>query len=192
MVGERDKAFDWSIQNQTAFSAALFRLGKVTSDFRIPFRLIASDFYRSQKKLFTLQSAGLYPPLGGYKFSMIEANGLSRQRNAEDRKERLTGHPWAPLLYGKTGDLRDSTLSRGHRYSVFFLSKQELNIGSKVPYGKFHQSDQARSVIPGRKFVFIDGGPADRSADSKINGRRERWTSIIRDHIEQLVTGKVL
>jgi phage gpG-like protein len=192
LVATRSAAFDWSIQNQDAFDASLKQLGKVTSDFRIPLRIIASDFYRSQKKLFTLQSAGLYPPLGGNNFSVIEANGLTRRRNAEDRKEKLTGHPWAPILFGKSGDLRDSTLTKNHRFSVFFLGRQELQIGTNVPYGKFHQSDEPRRVMPDRKFVFIDGGPADRSADSNINGRRERWTNIIEDHIKQLVTGKVL
>lgn len=188
MAGE----FNWSITNVEDFKRGLDKLAKATSDFRIPFRLIASDFYISQRKLFLLQGTGLYPPLGGFGFSIIEANGLSRRRNAEDKKERLTGHPWAPILFGKTGDLRDSTLSKNHRFSKFFLGRQELAIGSNVPYGKYHQSDQPGPVMPFRKFIFIDGGPADRSQDSSINGRRERWLDIINDHVEQLVTGRVL
>jgi phage gpG-like protein len=187
-------AFEWTIENETEFQNALERLAKETSDFRIPFRLIASDFYRSQRKLFTLQSAGLYNPLGGLRYNDPSPTrpGQTKRQAAEDEKERRTGHPWAPILYGETGDLRDSTLGRSHKYSIFDLARQELNIGTSVPYGKFHQSDKPRSKMPYRKFVFIDGGPADRSSDSGISGRRDRWLNIINDHVIQLVTGEVL
>lgn len=184
-------SFEWVIENEKDFQRALDRLGKATNDFRIPFRIITSDFYRSQKKIFQLQSEGLYPPLGGFNFRQVESNGLTRRENAENRKERLTGHPWAPILFGKTGDLKDSTLSNQHRYSIYFLGRQELNIGSSVPYGKYHQSDRPRTKIPQRKFIFIDGGPNDASKDSAITGRRERWLNIIDEHIKQLLTGRV-
>jgi len=184
--------FDWTISNIKEFDAAIERLGAATNDFRIPFRLIASDFYRSQRKLFKLQSEGLYNPLGGFGYNKIAANGLTRRQNAENRKEKETGHPWNPILFGKTGDLRDSTLSKSHRYSLFHLGKQNMEIGTTVPYGKYHQSNGARSKIPQRQFVFIDGGPADRSQDSSINGRRERWLNIMNDHVIQLITGEVL
>jgi len=80
--------FEMYIENIDAFNRGLDRLGKETDDFRIPFRLISSDFYRSQRKIFTLTSEGLYPPLGGFKFNQVEANGRTRRANAEDRKER--------------------------------------------------------------------------------------------------------
>ena len=187
-----DKSFDWTIQNNEAFKKSLDALGKVSNDFRIPFRLIASDFYRSQKKLFLLQSEGLYNPLGGFNYASQSGFGNQTKRDrAEDEKERRTKHSWNPILFGKSGDLRDSTLSENHRYSIFQLGRKELNIGTSVPYGKYHQSDEPRRKIPQRKFIFIDGGPADRSSDSNINGRRERWKSIIQEHIKQLVTGRV-
>lgn len=193
MVGTRSKEFDWSIQNVEAFQARLNRLGKATNDFRIPFRIISSDFYRSQKKLFKLQSEGLYNPLGGFDYNSPSGFGNQTKRaRAEDEKERRTKHAWNPILFGETGDLKDSTLRRNHRYSIFALGKKELQIGTSVPYGKYHQSDGPRTKMPQRKFIFIDGGPADRSSDSNINGRRERWLKIIDDHIEQLVTGRVL
>lgn len=184
-------ANEWIIENERDFKNALDKLGKATSDFRIPFRLISSDFYRSQKKIFQLQSEGLYPPLGGFNYTAVDDNGLTRRENAETRKEKLTGHPWAPILFGKTGDLRDSTLSNSHRYSIFFLGRQELQIGTSVPYGKFHQSDKPRTKIPQRKFIVIDGGPNDTAKDSSISGRRDRWIKIINTHIDQLLTGSI-
>lgn len=185
--------FDFTIENAKAFQEALDRLEKQTSDLRIPFTLIASDFYRSQRKLFTLQSEGLYNPLGGFDYSAPSGFGSQTKRErAETLKERRTGHSWNPILYGETGDLRDSTLTRTHRYSVFNLGKKELLIGTSVPYGEYHQSSQPRSKIPYRKFIFIDGGPADTSRDAQISGRRQRWINIIDDHIKQLVSGEVL
>lgn len=191
MAGE----FDWTIENNKVFQEALERLEKHTSDLRIPLTLIANDFYRSQRKLFTLKSAGLYPPLGGFNYNdKVRYGGgtLTKRQVAEIRKEERTGHFWAPILFGKTGDLRDSTLSRSHEFSIFNLNKQSLAIGTSIPYAKYHQSSKGRTVMPYRKFVFIDGGPADISKDSAISGRRQRWLNIIDDHIKQLVTGRVL
>ena len=63
MAGTRSTSFDWTIENNIAFQKKLDELGEATNDFRIPLKLVASDFYRSNRKLFTLQSAGLYQDL---------------------------------------------------------------------------------------------------------------------------------
>ena len=183
--------FNFAIQNQIEFQSKLKELGTVISDFRIPFRLIASDFYRSQKKLFLLAGPGLYPPLGGFSPNEVEDNGKTRRQNAELKKRKMVGFDY-PMLVGFSKDLRDSTLSRGHRNSVFNLGKTFMEIGTDVSYGKYHQSDGPRTKLPQRKFIFIDGGPADKAKDSAVSGRRDRWINIINDHIKQIVTGRVL
>jgi len=175
LVKKRSSAFDWSIENSEVFQKKLDALGKQTADFRIPFKLISSDFYRSQKQLFGLKSKGLYEDL---------------KPRTKAFKLRHVGFVY-PILK-LTGDLADSTLSPTARYALHFIGRKELTIGTSIPYGKYHQSDKPRDTIPQRKFVFITGGKGDRSKDSGINGRRERWTSIIQDHITQLITGRVL
>jgi len=187
MAGTRSTAFDWTIENNIKFQKSLDALGKFSNDFRIPFRLIASDFYRSNRKLFTLQSAGLYQDLAP---ASGEDGNPTTKSNYKDQKQKALGFAY-PILVGKSRDLSNSILGKNHRYSLFFLGRKELQMGSRVPYGKYHQSDSPRSKIPQRKFVFIDGGPADKSSDSNINGRRERWKSIVQEHIKQLVTGRV-
>lgn len=170
MVAKSD--FSWVIENQKEFQAKLEQLGKVTSDFRIPFRIISSDFYKSQKEIFLLKSAGEYQDLSPkYKKS----------------KEKKLGFAY-PILVGATKNLSESTLSNKHANSIYFLGKQELQIGTNVEYGKYHQSDKPRAKIPERKFIFIDGF---NSGSSRVNGRRERWIKIIDTHIQQLVTGRV-
>jgi phage gpG-like protein len=167
--------FEWTISNLEDFKTRLDRLGKATDDFRIPFRLISSDFYRSQKQLFQLKSAGLFQDLS---------------ENYKPVKQKTVGFIY-PILVGKTRDLSESTLSNSHRNSIYFLGRQELQIGTNVAYGKYHQSDEPRSTIPQRKFIFIDGGKGDKSRGSGINGRRERWLDIIDTHIKQLLTGSI-
>ena len=172
----RSSAFKWTIENNEAFKNKLDDLGKQTNDFRIPFRLISSDFYRSQKQLFGLDSAGLFEDLSD---------------NYWPQKQKKLGFIY-PILLGETGDLSESTLGRNHKHSIFFLGRKELQIGSSVPYGKYHQSDKlGKGIIPQRKFVFITGGKGDLSKDSGIHGRRERWINIIGTHLDQLITGKI-
>ena len=187
--------FEWAIGNVEAFQRGLDRLGAATSDFRIPFRLITSDFYRSQKQLVNLKSKGMYEDLSTKPFTAWWEKEKSLNRRYEggykEYKEARLGFAY-PILLGATGDLFESTLKKTHRYSIFFLNKQELNIGTSVPYGKFHQSDAPRKKIPQRKFVFIDGGKGDKSKGSGINGRRGRWLNIMNDHVTQLITGEVL
>jgi phage gpG-like protein len=175
LVKKRSTSFDWSIENNEEFQRKIDSLGRATADFRIPFRLISSDFYRSQKQLFGLKSRGLYDDI---------------EKRTKAFKLRHVGFIY-PILK-LTGDLADSTLGPSNFGSVYFISRQSLSIGTSIDYGKYHQSDKPRSVIPQRKFIFITGGAGDESADSGINGRRERWTNIIDDHVKQLITGRVL
>lgn len=172
MVNLSSGNFNWSISNVNDVNDALNRLGKEISDFRIPFTLIASDFYRSQRKLFTLQSKGLYVDLSEW---------------YKKQKQKEVGFIY-PILVGKSRALSNSTLGRDNLYSKFSISATTMVIGTTVPYGKYHQSDLPRTRLPQRKFIFIDGGKGDKSKDG-VNGRRERWIKIIDTHIDQLING---
>jgi len=187
-MARRSTAFDWSIENVDDLNEAIRRLGRATDDFRIPFRLIGSDWFRSNRKLFTLQSAGLYQDLAPARG--IDGNPTTTS-NYKKQKQKKLGFVY-PIMVGATRVLSDSLLGAKNLGSVFTLRRQELFMGTRVPYAGFHQSDSPRSKMPLRKIVFIDGGPADRSKDSSISGRRERWLNIIDDHITQLVSGRIL
>lgn len=183
--------FEFTLENESEFLANLSRLQKLTADLRIPLRLIASDFYRSQKIIFQLKSPGLYPPLGGFNPNRIVEGTQTARVRAETLKERKVGFAY-PLLVGQTRSIEKSTTTRSHSNSIFRLTKNSLTIGTNVPYGKFHQSDRLpRTKLPKRKFIFIDGGPNDASKSSRISGRRERWTKIIDTHVSQIITGSI-
>lgn len=168
-------SFQFAIENEALFREQLERLGELTSDFRIPLSLIANDFYRSEKKIFSLKSAGRYPELA---------------QSTIDQKEKLLGkgNAW-PILF-RTGRLARSLLDRSSAEAEFLLTKQDLIMGTAVPYAIYHQSDALRSRIPQRKVVFIDGGPLDEAKDGKY-GRRDRWQNIIFSHIQQLLNKEV-
>lgn len=194
VAGTKRNLFQWSVINVTEFKERLDKLATATDDFRIPFKLISSDFYRSQKQLFQLKGPGLYKDLSTKPFLAFwqNKNGFASYYAGGYKEYKLINLGFVyPILVGKTKDLSESTLRKDHKYSIFFLGKQELNIGSSVPYGKYHQSDRPGTKIPQRKFIFIDGGEGDKSRGSGINGRRERWLAIIDTHVEQLITGSI-
>ena len=154
------------VENDEAFQRAIDRLALATNDFRIPFGLIAKEFYRGNKKIFSLKSAGKYPDLSEkYKVA----------------KKREVGFVYPILL--KTGRLASSLTNAGDPETVRVITKKGLLLGTDVPYTKFHQSDAARSKIPQRKVVFIDGGPLETSQGAKTSGRRQAWLNIINQYI---------
>lgn len=184
--------FEFAIENEKEFIAQMTRLQRLGADLRIPFRLISSDFYRSQEIIFGLKSPGLYPPLGGFNPDRIVAGVVTARQRAEDTKKRQVGFAY-PLLVRKNSAIKDSTLSPNHPNSVYFLGRSELIIGTNVEYAKYHQDpkNRPRTKIPERRFVFIDGGPNDASKSSRISGRRERWRDIINTHYKQIIEGKI-
>lgn len=175
------------VDNDEVFKRQLERLGELTSDFRIPFYLIANDFYKSNRKLFTLQSKGLYQDLAP---AQGEDGNPTTKTDYKKRKQREVGFVY-PILV-KSGRLANSLLDRNAPGADFFIDETSLIMGTTVSYAKYHQSDAPRSRIPQRKVVFIDGGPAEKARDASIAGRRERWGSIIFDHIQQLITREAL
>jgi len=176
-------------QNDKAFRRGLERLARTTSDFRTPFNLIGNHWYRGNRKLFTLQGKGLYQKLAPAKGDP-KAGGITTTSNYEDRKKAKLGFAY-PALVGRTRKLSNSILGRNNEGSVFFVGKQELEMGTSISYAKFHQSDKDRKKIPQRKMIFIDGGPAERARDAVVSGRREAWLNIINEHVTQLVTGRI-
>lgn len=169
----------YSISNDKAFEAKLKEAGKVADDLRIPLLLIADDFYKSQKAIFTLRGPGQYPDFKGPKIK----NTWKRPGRPElrTRTGNLTAYQYAkqkkhgfvyPLLKA-TGDLEDSVSGPGAKGSIFRLTKKSMTIGTSIEYGPFHQQDSGRGdKMPMRKFLFI--GPEASPVPKKTRGRLDR------------------
>ena len=140
MVAKTPTNFDWEIENQIEINNKLNELASKVSDLRIPFRLIASDFYRSNRKIFTLQGRGLYQDLAP---ARGENGNPTTTSNYKEQKKRIVGFAY-PILVGKTRALSNSILGRNNAYSKFNVDKQNLEMGTTVPHGKYHQSNQPR------------------------------------------------
>lgn len=155
----------YAVDNDRSFAAALKRASEVTQDLRIPFGLILADFYKSEQAIFGLSSEGQYPPISA-KYGKW--------------KEQHVGFKY-PLLV-KTGKLGASLLSDSAPGSVASIGPTQLQFGTAIQYGIYHQSDEPRKKIPLRKFLFI-GPEASRFATSDQMGRLERWNNIMNDFV---------
>lgn len=187
------------VDNDKAFRSALNRVSGKVSDLTIPLTLIAKDFYRSEKAIFQLKGPGQYPP---FKNSQNEYKTMKngKQRHVavtemspyQKRKIKKWGFDY-PLLVA-SGKLRDSLTDGSNPNAINQIQdKNTLIIGTSVTndkgvcYPVFHQSDDARTKIPLRKFLFI-GPEAPAFATSDQMGRLTRWTGILQGYYESTLS----
>jgi phage gpG-like protein len=156
--------------NDEIFKKKMAKAQKAVDDLRVPLILISKDFYKSQQAIFKLKGPGQYPDLK-------EKTKIDKLRN---------GYSVYPILY-RTGRLAKSTLDASHPDAINqIIDKKILVIGTRVPYGVYHQSDAPRRKIPLRKFLFI-GPEAKEFATSDQMGRLKRWTSILDSYVKKAV-----
>lgn len=158
----------YTIDNDKAFRKAIDAAKRASGDLRIPFGLVSKDFYRSQKAIWQLKGPGQYPDL---------------KPKTKTRKLRKFGFVY-PILK-ETGVLEKSMTSPRGKGALHSITKEELIMGTSVEYGAFHQSDEPRSKLPLRKFLFI-GPEAPRFANSDQAGRLNRWVNIVEDYVIQI------
>ncbi len=191
-----EATMSYSLDNDRRFRNAMTRCMGVVSDLRVPFTLILADFYRSQKAIFALKGPGQYPP---FKHSVI-VTSLGGKGNAFGRKRTVATSDMSPYqrakikavgfdypLLVRSGKLAASLTDRSAPGAVASVGPTELIIGTAVTnkkgvdYPKFHQSDEPRTVMPLRKFLFI-GPEALAFATSDQAGRPGRWMNILNDY----------
>lgn len=163
----------YTVDNDKRFRNALTKAAEVVQDFRLPFGLILSDFYKSEQAIWKLKGPGKYPPFKGPK----DKDGKTRY---QAQKIKKYGFDY-PLLV-RTGALAASLSGPNNAGSISNITKLSLTFGTSIEYGIYHQSDAARGKIPLRKFLFI-GPEAPTFASSEQVGRLERWLGYIADHV---------
>ena len=183
-----DQVTSFILENDAEFQKALDRLFEKVNDARIPFADIARHWRQGNRKIFALRGPGLYTDL---------------QQSTQDKK---SPNPY-PILFGKTGRLASSLTKTSHPDQIVLIGKKALIMGTNTPYAKFHQSDRPRKpappsrdavglsiskdLLPQRKVIFIDGGPAEKAKDAQVGSRLKAWIEIIEDYITQVVEGKI-
>ena len=178
----------YDVKMDKAFLDGVNRAIEAVADLRPVWKSIAVDFYRSEKAVFSLRSAGGYPDFKGPKVAetwKTPGRPDARTRDgsktaAQNFKIKHYGFDY-PLLKA-TGDLAESLLSPTGRGAVLRMEKQSLEIGSTIPYLGYHQSDDARNKIPLRKPLFI--GPESGSVSNKdLQGRLPRWLNMLNSFV---------
>lgn len=164
-----------------AFEAGLKRAQASVEDLRPALKSIAADFYKSEKSIFMLSSAGGYPD---FKNSPITTKSGRVYTPPESpykaRKKKMYGFVY-PLMKA-TGALEASVTSPNGKGAVYRLEKQDVTIGSTIPYLDYHQSDEPRGKMPLRKILFI--GPESGTATSPmLQGRLPRWLNILNTYV---------
>lgn len=185
-----DSTFSYSIENDKAFQGAIERALKEVNNLKIPFHQIALDFYKSEKAIFKLKSAGLYPPFQGPKVGDTWSKGPKAQPHRRTRNPSLTAYQNYKIkkfgfdypLLKATGRLEESVTNIDVSEGIYVNTGTGIVLGTQVDYGIYHQSDKERKKVPLRKFLFI-GPEAPRFAMNEQKGRLERWLNIINNYV---------
>ncbi len=148
------------------------------------FEQFASDFYKDEKRIFNLRSAGQYKNLSTTPY-FFKRKGSDRGPRGGKYKRFEGGYKeWKQYYYGFTypilfasGRLAASLLSRNARDSVSIVKKDRFEIGTSVPYAVYHHSQQPRRRLPRRPIWFFG------EQNSQLQLRWDRTTEAYLDKI---------
>lgn len=173
----------YSVDNDRRFASAIARAKLETSDLRIPLNFISKDFFRSNKAIFNLKGPGQYPPLGGFKANqLVPGAPYTYRQRAEARKKKRYGFAY-PLLKATGALERSMTVPTDPNAISEIVNKAMLVVGTRLPYGVYHQSDSPRKKLPLRKFLFIGPESKEFAQNKDLSGRAERWLNTINSYI---------
>lgn len=173
----------YEVENDKKFARALSRAAKKVGDLETPLRQIAADFRKSRKAIFALSGSGQYPDLSTKPFRAWWEKDKDLNRlypgGYKEYKEAKFGFAY-PILK-QTGRLEESLTKRNHPEHIENINVDELEIGTSVPYGIYHQEGTKR--IPIRKFLFI-GPEAPRFAKGDaLKGFPERALKTLEKYV---------
>jgi len=144
------------------------KLEKKIKHLKPVFLAMASWWYKNNMQLLKLKGPGQY-------------QDLAPTTKADKERKGFSVYP----ILKRTGRLLNSITQQGHSDTVCIISDTEMIVGTKVPYGIYHQSSLPRKKIPYRPFIFNqatvgrDNGWVKRQTDA--------WVRIMEQHIERSV-----
>lgn len=180
-----------SAEMQKALNDAAKQIG----DLRPALIQIGREFYKANKAIFALKSAGKYTDFVGPKIANTwkdPGRPDKRIRNGnytayQWAKEKATGLTRGYPLLKFSGKLESSITKSGDSNTVQTITKKSIVVGTKVPYGIHHQYGAPKANLPMRQFLFIDPSTTVW-ADSKIFSRRNKaWLEAIDSYVRRVV-----
>lgn len=176
----------YEIENDKKFARALSRAANAVGNLETPLRQIAADFRKSRKAIFALKSAGQYPDLSTRPLRVWwerPETGLNDFYPGGYKEYKTAKYGFAYPILKATGRLEGSLTDRNDPEHIERINVDELQIGTAVPYGVYHQSDSPRTKIPLRKFLFI-GPEAPRFAKGDaLKGFPERALNTLNAYV---------
>lgn len=157
------------IVNYEQFRKRLEAMKKTFASLKVPFTLIASDWYRDNKQeLLDTNSKGAWE------------DDLKKATKDKKKRKKLAIYP---MLRGETRDLLGSISNKDHKDTELVIESNLLVMGTNVPYGIFHQSSQPRQIIPYRPFIINETVTGSQAA--KWESQLKRWDKILTDWMKR-------
>lgn len=132
--------FRMEIAGEVQLDRGIARFADGVSDYRPIWPVIADEFYAEEKEQFATQGAA-----GGEQWAPLSP-AYAAWKEAH--------YPGQPILQ-REGDLVASLTSASDPNAVNVQARKLLTLGSRVPYGIYHQSTAPRRVLPRRPVVQL-------------------------------------
>lgn len=161
-----------TVDEDGRFQDALNRAKGVSDDLRIPFSAIGQHWFQGNRAIFSLRGPGQYTDLA---------------ESTKKEKQRKVGFVY-PILK-RTGALEKSITNPRDQNAIYEPGKQVLILGSRIPYGIYHQSSGPRTRLPYRPFVFV--GPETPYATQDQKKRPQVWLEILNDYVIQKLNQEI-
>jgi len=171
----------YSIENDLEFKQKIDEALKKGANLKIPFKLIAADFYKSEKAIFQMGSRGQYPDLSTKPFRAFWRNkrGYAALYKGGYKEYKKVHYGFTYPILKAGGRLMESVTNPSHKDAILKIASTYMIIGTSVPYARYHQTGTKK--MPMRKILFI-GPEAGAQRDA---GRLKRWVGYIDNHIKE-------
>lgn len=157
----------YAFDKDSTFQKKLEAVYAATGDLTEPLKLIASSWFRGNKSIFVLKSPGRYKDL-------------------TDPYKKIKKSKWGfvyPIMKA-SGRLAESITNEDSDESIYRIeNKKTLVLGTRVPYGIYHQSDLPRTKMPYRPFLLVG---VEQIAPHDIRQNRvKNWIKILDFYFQQ-------
>lgn len=181
-------------------NAAIKRAIEKIGDLRPALITIGREFYKANRAIFKLKSAGRYTDFVGPKIANTWKNpGRPRTRT---RNGNLTAYQYAkvqakhrgvnsqgyPLLRA-TGALERSITNPSDPNAEQSVTNKSIVIRTLVEYAVFHQTGTKN--IPMRQFMFIDPSTTVWKDDEDFSRRNKAWVEAIDSYVKRVLGDEI-
>jgi phage gpG-like protein len=166
--------------NYPEFENKIKYMVKAGINMKPAFLSIASDWYRSNEQAFFVEGGpGLYQDL-----APVPDGNPPTTSHYLMHKAKVHPPAYPVLVWG--GRLKDSVTNPSSSDTVRVITDKGMVLGTKVPYGIFHQSSsQPRTHLPRREFLFNKS-----IGESRLNifeSNMLRWNRILVEYLKRQV-----